>query len=321
MTKRLKVYHDREEPTPSEPLCRRWREAFVARYLEHFDGPRAAVEAGYPPRAAAWVSSILLALRPIRQRLSYLRERPSSPKSPASSFADLVEEEAFEEATNLYVTNPFTGELELDLSSATKAQMRGLGFTRRTVSRGGVTSEETVIKRLPRQPAVNAIRRRIGLDQPDPSLTRGEGAGEISFRVRHSFPILDEDGKVVEIDATGVEFQEWKREKEARSRRQKEVMRARARKARVLGYPDPSIEARENVEHFARSSTMDLDQPRNSMQPVHDDEHGTCDIIPSGEGGDEDAWLDQGWGEEEDPLVIAYESTEHERNEPYLSDL
>lgn len=226
-------YTKRAEAVASERLRRARHEDFVANYLGHFDGARAAEEAGYPPAVAKRIWPILLSTPTIRARMAYLGKVASVPNTHAHQIARQVAEDVTEGASNLYVTNPFTGEVEVDLSRATESQMRGFGFTRRTVSRGGVTTEVTEVTRPHRLPGIHAIRNRIGLDKPDPEITKSERIQKTELKVIHSFPVLDDDGNVIEITAEGAEYQAWQRELEERKAREKEAARASSAKGRA----------------------------------------------------------------------------------------
>lgn len=205
----------RVRPDPSQPLRRHRREVFVARYLEHFDATRAAQEAGYGEASSRPMSMILLGHFSIQERLAYLRKEGGLAPTLPDEVVDQVAQELFEDPSNLYIANPFTGELELDLASATRSQLRSMGFRRKSVTRGGVTTEETEYSRISKPAYLNAIARRIGLNTPNPELQKQDRVEAIEVKVVHSLPIMDERKKMTEVCASGAEFQAWQNETQA----------------------------------------------------------------------------------------------------------
>ena len=205
----------RVRPDPSQPLRRHRREVFVARYLEHFDATRAAQEAGYGEASSRPMSMILLGHFSIQERLAYLRKEGGLAPTLPDEVVDQVAQELFEDPSNLYIANPFTGELELDLASATRSQLRSMGFRRKSVTRGGVTTEETEYSRVSKPAYLNAIARRIGLNTPNPDLNKQDRVEAIEVKVVHSLPIMDERKKMTELCASGAEFQAWKNKTQA----------------------------------------------------------------------------------------------------------
>ena len=206
----------RAKPDPSQPLRRHRREVFVARYLEHFDATRAAQEAGYGEDSSRPMSMILLGHFSIQERLAYLRKEGGLAQTHPDEVVDQVAQELFEDPSNLYIANPFTGELELDLASATRSQLRSMGFRRKSVTRGGVTTEETEYSRVSKPAYLNTIARRIGLNTPNPDLKKQDWVGSRELKVFHSLPVIDEHGNVTEVCANGAEFQAWQKETQAR---------------------------------------------------------------------------------------------------------
>jgi hypothetical protein len=141
---------------PLVPACReRFAQAFSATHC----GEEAARLAGYGRHAAsAWVA--LLQRKSVQARLGFLKRAPDRPAARATDPHDVLREMAFTDVSNLYHSDPLTGEITLDLARATPAQLSALEVTQTIVEQDGRTRRSMTIKTPDRVGAAKALLSR-----------------------------------------------------------------------------------------------------------------------------------------------------------------
>jgi hypothetical protein len=238
--------------------------------LQHFDGPRAAREAGYGEKAADRIWTILLSHGSVKERMEYLRWQPTAQHIRPETVLSQIAQEELEDADNLFITNPFTGEMEFVPSLATPSQKRAFGFQRRTTTRGGLQTEDVTITRPARASKFPVLAKRLGLDTFDPDLVS-----------REQDDIADIQMNVVEADRDqpyedGKTYGAWIDE-------QREIVRDLA--TRLANEKDGAVPSADWSEEQARDEEITRD---------HDVDEGGDDRAASDEF--EEYFKNQPWG-------------------------
>ncbi|MBC2835139.1 terminase small subunit [Paragemmobacter straminiformis] len=145
------------------PLRRERHETFIREYMTGFDGEHAARKAGYSPKVARRIWPILLAAPQITRRMLVIKWGDGVPNIEKDAVLRVLAEDAFTDTSELWATNPFSGERIPVMSRATPNQMRQVAWKTKSTSRGGVNliSEEVVI--LAGRAHLGIIAKSLGL--------------------------------------------------------------------------------------------------------------------------------------------------------------
>lgn len=146
-----------------EPLRRERHETFVREYMTDFDGETAARRAGYSPAVAKRIWRILLGSPQIAKRMRQVKWGGAVPNLEKSAVLRALAEEAFSDNSDLWSTNPFTGQRHLVLTRASAEQMRQVAWKTKTVTRGGVTIVTQEAALLPGRAHLGVLSAALGM--------------------------------------------------------------------------------------------------------------------------------------------------------------
>ncbi|TCP41262.1 hypothetical protein [Rhodovulum marinum] len=144
------------------------REQFARAFAIGFDGPAAAREAGYG-RFSDRVWPVLLARPEIQARLRALRLSVEHAPATREEFVSALWRQGFADLSNLFVPDPETGGLRLDVTRARPDQLGLLDFEEKTVVRDGQVTRTLCISMQNRIEILKLLARHFGVGAESPS--------------------------------------------------------------------------------------------------------------------------------------------------------